>query len=408
MDKTVSDAELESGVTAVGPALVVVAPSRVPLPVRLVPRHTTTKPDSEPQSVKITQYFNKLPASEPCPFPGLARTREDVENVKARSKTKITDFARETKVTITRTKRKSGDLCSTPAVTSSNNKITRISGRALLLPEDTGLLKDATGADGSAIQVTTTNVKQVKHVADATRIFRTTSTFQSWQFRDAPACTSKAWAAGTSPAQPITYMDCDPFSPAFSSMAPAAEPVTIVHSEEEEDVHRASPTLVRRRPRYTRAQTLPVIRVSSSSPPSDSLQSETHTSSPVPAAPGTFSPNDTNIDMNVGTISNLSTHMRTPSPTRSRPIRFARSRTENELNLEGRRSRLMRPPASLPLITRGVPASPDSIQLLSALNRGQGFAALNAFKGPDRNVRTNIQSPRVSGAPNPNLLQPFL
>ncbi|KAJ3014668.1 hypothetical protein HKX48_005016 [Thoreauomyces humboldtii] len=77
-----------------------------------------------------------------------------------------------------------------------------------------------------------------------------------------------------------------------------------------------------------------------------------------------------------------SAHIRTPSPSSS--ARSFRPYTESH-RPEGRKDRLMRPPTAVSFITCGMPASPDSIRLLTALNRGNGLAGLAAFNGQDIN-----------------------
>ncbi|KAI8819449.1 uncharacterized protein EV422DRAFT_113212 [Fimicolochytrium jonesii] len=390
------------------------------------------KPLDDGNNRKITTFFSPTPAGlsssalAPKPVNVLANlTAKRVNNPGT------LDFA-VTKPRLIRHKRKSNDLCSTPAVQRTEQKVSRIASRASAMdvvviesktvvaepsaPEPATALPTATASvftKPTALPKPTANNRSRLNISAL-------SSMSSWQFKK-PIAVSVSTVSGIPRPRPFVRaqtangpldfcVDKKPPSDVRRSRENSTEEdcVSLVNEEQEVseddameddddvDAHQRSPTARRcgagARPRYTRSSTVPIIKVCS--PPSFDI-----------FAPGAMSEGggklrqmmvDADLSCSPPSISSASATspmgLKTPSPTRSRtsPAALATIAVTQAVDVPhhtslaaaSRRNRLMRPVSMTWIKGADMAASPDSVQLLAALNRGCSTAL---FKGPDRN-----------------------
>ncbi|KAI8921075.1 hypothetical protein DFJ77DRAFT_148132 [Powellomyces hirtus] len=342
------------------------------------PTLTRKKSKIEDNGNTITQYFSKVPigSSPHQPLVAQALTSKHVNtlsNVPRRQTNKNgnLDFAI-TKTTVVRQKRKSNDLCSTPAMPAGDNKVIKVSARTITVTATAGGRTTSTSATTVATERKIPTLKNNIASSAATSAnmqndgrpnlarMMSTETMSTWQ-RNITASSARAQPRP----YPLARSQTSEMSNPRKAQVQAIERVSLElctddsdeDDEEDDALCDASPTRSRRSC-YTRSSTVPIINVCS--PP---------TLNKFPAS----AQDDSHI-----TVKTHPTHMRTPSPARTR----GRSNLSRPIDMPDRKGRLMRPVPMALIKGTDMAASPDSVQLLAALNCGYSAAA---FKQPDRN-----------------------
>ncbi|KAJ3154268.1 hypothetical protein HDU89_008335 [Geranomyces variabilis] len=266
-------------------------------------------------------------------------------------------------------KRKSKDLCSTPAVPPREDKVIRSKNRtsaAISTAPSTSARTSTTSFAPSVAERDTDFATRPVRQTFARTV--TVGTYLSWSRKTTPNI-NVAPRRIPRPALPVLPATADTLGPQSFAGTPGQDSIhEDVYShmssdkeDEEDSAHLdVSPTHASR-PRYTRSVTVPIITVCS--PPrksSMSCQDDLY----------------------------LRNNLRTPSP--ARPARHAasaaaarpNSNVSGPIEVPSRKNRLMRPMPMALITSNDIAASPDSLNLIAALQCGYTAAA---FKCPDRN-----------------------
>ncbi|KAJ3177720.1 hypothetical protein HDU87_004242 [Geranomyces variabilis] len=295
---------------------------------------------------QITKYFNKSQCAL-TPKPANVVANRKGPNL---LELPITKSGRQQK-------RKSQDLCSTPAVPPREDKVIRSKNRTSAAISSAAKLSASTSTTSIATRPARQSLARTV----------TVGTYLSWSRQPTPA-TNAASRRIPRPALPVHVATTDrPGPPGFGGThchdsLPETE-YSHMSSDKEDDEDSAHLVSTHAsRPRYTRSSTVPIITVCS------------------PPRKSTMSCQDDFY---------LRHKLRTPSPARDAKHAASAAADRPSRNVAGpiavpsRKSRLMRPMPMALITSNDVAASPDSLNLIAALRCGYTAAA---FKGPDRNV----------------------
>ncbi|KAJ3156854.1 hypothetical protein HDU86_003389 [Geranomyces michiganensis] len=308
---------------------------------------------------KITKYFHK------SPVPLVPKPVNVVANAPRCQNKQPTLLGLPITKPVRQQKRKSKDLCSTPAAPPREDKVIKIENRACaVISTATSDTSASTSSITFSASVVNRDINATTRPARPTLARNATmNTYSSWS-RKAPASNIAARPIPR-PALPVRA------ATARVNRTIADDAFAHMSSDEDEDedsAHlEASPTRPSR-PRYVRSVTVPIITVCS--PPRKSS---------VPLS--------CQDDARIGTLYHRD-NLRTPSP--ARPARHAASASTAEpfrtasgpIDMPTRKGRLMKPMPMALITGNDIAASPDSLNLIAALQCGYTAAA---FKCPDRN-----------------------